>query len=325
MSSASDLPKPPDYPDLTWRHLYEVDAPALHRICTALGSTNGISGVDAVTDYAAEFRNPDTDSAADTIAAADVDGKVVGFGWAMVDGDMKDETRIDFWVDVHPSYRRRKLDDFLLIWLRERARQIRSSFPADRPCWTNIPTEWSRKERVARYESFGMTARHSEQFMRLDLSEPLTKATSPDDISLVPWSAKRDELMRTTFNHAFSDRPGARAIRPESWRRYYSGSSAFCGDLSFIAMAGDHGIGIVRSLIDEEQHEGEIAHVAVSQEWRGKGIGSALCLAALQGFKARNLTSVRLSVAVHNTPAIKCYERLGFATYDGYTSYKLDL
>ncbi len=325
MTAQRALPRPPEYPDLSWRHLYKIDAPAMHRIATALGSTNGISGVDAVTDYAAEFDNPDTDPVVDTIAAADVDGTLVGFGWAMVDGDMKDETRIDFWIDVHPNYKQRKLDDFLLIWLRERARQIRTRFPADHPCWANMPAEWSRTERVTRYEAFGMRARHSEQHMRLDLSAPAKATALPQGTALLPWSTERDELMRETFNRAFADRPGAREIRPESWQHFYSGTSAFCGDLSFIALDGDQGVGIIRSLIDEELSQGEIAHVAVRKEWRGRGIGTALCRAALDGFKARHLATAHLSVDVKNTPAITCYERLGFTTYNGYTSYRLDL
>ncbi|HYP23504.1 MAG TPA: GNAT family N-acetyltransferase [Actinomycetota bacterium] len=50
----------------------------------------------------------------------------------------------------------------------------------------------------------------------------------------------------------------------------------------------------------------------VAQEWRGKGVGSALVRAALEHARANGAYKVSLEVWPHNAAAIALYEKFGF-------------
>lgn len=57
---------------------------------------------------------------------------------------------------------------------------------------------------------------------------------------------------------------------------------------------------------------GSIQNVGVLPEHRGKGLGAALVLRALQGFRSRGLAQASLEVTSQNGPAVRLYQRLGF-------------
>jgi mycothiol synthase len=57
---------------------------------------------------------------------------------------------------------------------------------------------------------------------------------------------------------------------------------------------------------------GHICQVSVRPEAQGRGLGSALVLAALRSFKRQGHQSASLSVTLGNTAAYRLYERLGF-------------
>jgi ribosomal protein S18 acetylase RimI-like enzyme len=61
--------------------------------------------------------------------------------------------------------------------------------------------------------------------------------------------------------------------------------------------------------------EGWVKDIAVSEEWRGKGLGKAILLHALGEHRRRGTRRVGLKVdAVNPTGAIQLYERVGFKT-----------
>jgi len=59
--------------------------------------------------------------------------------------------------------------------------------------------------------------------------------------------------------------------------------------------------------------EAEIITIAVDPAHRGEGIGAALVTSAAAEAKAFGATSLILEVAEDNAPAIRLYERMGFA------------
>ncbi|MGC9071382.1 MAG: GNAT family N-acetyltransferase [Acidilobus sp.] len=70
---------------------------------------------------------------------------------------------------------------------------------------------------------------------------------------------------------------------------------------------------------------GHVISIAVLQEYRGRGIGSALMSEALRIFKEKyDVDAVYLEVRVSNTPAISMYERFGFVKARIVRSYYRD-
>ena len=58
--------------------------------------------------------------------------------------------------------------------------------------------------------------------------------------------------------------------------------------------------------------EGAIQNLGVAPEYRDQGIGRALLVNALQGFRSAGCTHAQLEVTVQNTSAVRLYERMGF-------------
>ena len=70
--------------------------------------------------------------------------------------------------------------------------------------------------------------------------------------------------------------------------------------------------------------EGYVTNVAVLPQYRRRGVGRALLLAALDGAGARNCAFLSLEVRVSNLPAIRLYESLGFAAQGTRKSFYRD-
>ena len=57
---------------------------------------------------------------------------------------------------------------------------------------------------------------------------------------------------------------------------------------------------------------GAIQNVGITPAHRGRGVGTALLLAALAGFQQMGLSRVYLEVTAQNDGAVRLYKRLGF-------------
>jgi ribosomal protein S18 acetylase RimI-like enzyme len=81
-------------------------------------------------------------------------------------------------------------------------------------------------------------------------------------------------------------------------------------DGTFVALVGTEILGSVH--VEVSRHGfGEIG-MAVSREWRGRGVGSALMVAAIEWARERGLHKLSLSVWPHNAAAIALYHKCGF-------------
>ena len=63
---------------------------------------------------------------------------------------------------------------------------------------------------------------------------------------------------------------------------------------------------------------GAIQNVAVLPEYRRRGIGRALVLSALQGFRRAGVKRVTLEATTDNVSAVNLYQRIGFTTFRTY-------
>jgi ribosomal protein S18 acetylase RimI-like enzyme len=61
---------------------------------------------------------------------------------------------------------------------------------------------------------------------------------------------------------------------------------------------------------------GFIKDVAVHQDWRGRGLGTALLLQAMRRLSSRGLRKVALKVVEENAVARRLYARHGFTATD---------
>ena len=64
--------------------------------------------------------------------------------------------------------------------------------------------------------------------------------------------------------------------------------------------------------IREQGGVGAIQNLGVAPPWRGRGLGEAVLLQALAGFRRAGLSRALLEVTAQNDSAIRLYRRLGF-------------
>ncbi|MEM1526165.1 MAG: N-acetyltransferase [Ignisphaera sp.] len=105
------------------------------------------------------------------------------------------------------------------------------------------------------------------------------------------------------------------------------------GNVFYVAEVDGEVVGYVLSRIEESSSRchgrtskiGHIVSVAVKEEYRARGIATALLSAVLSVFQTmHNIEEVQLEVRVSNYKAIRLYEKLGFIKAERIEGYYLD-
>lgn len=81
-------------------------------------------------------------------------------------------------------------------------------------------------------------------------------------------------------------------------------------DGTLVAVAGNAIVGSLHVACSKHGY-GELG-MGVDREWRGRGVGSALMVAAIEWARERGLHKLSLSVWPHNAAAIALYRKYGF-------------
>jgi RimJ/RimL family protein N-acetyltransferase len=105
---------------------------------------------------------------------------------------------------------------------------------------------------------------------------------------------------------SLGDRTGCRHLMTEIMRR-----PGFEPWATWLLTRGDEHIGTVQG-IRERSGLGAIQNIGIVWAHRGRGLGSALLLQALLGFRHSGLGRAFLEVTAENDAAVRVYRRLGF-------------
>ena len=154
--------------------------------------------------------------------------------------------------------------------------------------------------------------------MEADLLRPLPQAVLPAGYDWLPWgddlidrhadvkhACFRDELDAVIFPN-FATPSGCRDLMRAI--RYRDG---FCPAATWLAVGPDGPVGTVQGRCDSRRL-GAIQNVGVVPGHRGLGIGEALLLKALNGFRSAGMVRAYLEVTARNDAAIALYRRYGF-------------
>jgi ribosomal protein S18 acetylase RimI-like enzyme len=105
---------------------------------------------------------------------------------------------------------------------------------------------------------------------------------------------------------SLGDRTGCRHLMKEITRR-----PGFEPWATWLLACGEEIVGTVQG-IRERGSSGAIQNIGVVRAHRGRGLGSALLLQALHGFRLSGLGRAFLEVTAENDAAMRVYHRLGF-------------
>jgi ribosomal protein S18 acetylase RimI-like enzyme len=154
--------------------------------------------------------------------------------------------------------------------------------------------------------------------MEIDLVGPPLAPTLPGGFYLVPWEdglldLHADVLFRSFMGEidamvfpSLGNRLGCRQLMQEIGRK-----ESFVPGATWLVACQDGYCGTVQGLSDR-LGMGAVQNLGVVERYRGRGLGTALLLQALSGFRRAGLAVGFLEVTAQNDAAVRLYRRLGF-------------
>jgi hypothetical protein len=140
----------------------------------------------------------------------------------------------------------------------------------------------------------------------------------PDGYLWVPWDEAILHLHAEVHRRSFSD--GIDCELFPSFSDYYGcihllreirKKSGFMPEATWLIASADCCCGTVQGVENRDGH-GSIQNIGITPEHRGQGLGTALLLQALHGFRDRGIVRAYLEVTADNERAVRLYQRLGF-------------
>ncbi|GAA3227982.1 GNAT family N-acetyltransferase [Nonomuraea helvata] len=314
--------------DVKWGPLTTDDAPAWAEFAAAVEAVDRTGSHATVEQMAERLANPLLNLPEGTLAARQ-DGRIVALGLAPVREAADPVHVMDLWGGgVHPDHRRRGYGRRIIDWSLRTAPALHERRHPGRPLHLHLHVHDGNHDLAKLAEEAGFAPARVFQSRRRELAVPIPPPRVPEGVAIVTWAPELDEQARKVRNAAFRDHWGSTPHTPESWKRLITGTTAFHLEGSFLATAGGNAVGCLLTHRREADptaigaHEAWIQIVATVEEWRGRGVASALITHALTAFKAQGYGTAGLSVdAANGTGAIAIYERAGFAAVKSVTTY----
>jgi ribosomal protein S18 acetylase RimI-like enzyme len=154
--------------------------------------------------------------------------------------------------------------------------------------------------------------------MEVDLADMPAVPALPDGYSWAAWTEYlldshaeilyccfREEIDATVFP-SLGDRRGCTCLMTEIRRK-----PGFLPDATWLLASPAGYCGTIQG-IREHNGMGSIQNLGITVSHRGQGLGTALLLQALHGFRRTGLRRAFLEVTAQNDGAVQLYHRLGF-------------
>ncbi len=325
--------------DITIRKFSFNDIPALVPLQVAIEEIDHLGLVTTEDDLRQVYAMPALQPDENSFVAQAPDGQIVGAAWVMVNqGD--GETVFALNGHIHPAWRRQCIGRRLMGATIARARE-RLGDAAGRRAW--LQSEDVRDEdagRVALFERSGFHVARWAVDMRRELSgigkiAPLIPIVQPvPGLQLRKWRVDvDDEAVGWMLDEAFRDHWGYTAIHIDDWLRHVR-AGFVSAEHSVLAwdVASDQIVGACVNVCDERmfkrrgRREMYVADLAVSREYRKRGMATALLTWTLHRADHLGMQSVGLDADAENiTGAVLIYTRLGFEIMGKMRIYRREL
>lgn len=159
--------------------------------------------------------------------------------------------------------------------------------------------------------------------MEFDLAQSFPLAELPSDYAWMPWNPNEVDRHAWVKFQSFRDEVDSEVFPClgaydgcYSLMREIAEQAAFAPAATWLIVHHQNGrkpidCGTIQGLAASEVL-GAIQNVGVAPEYRRQGIGQALVLKALSGFRSLGLKRVYLEVTAANFPAVQLYRSIGF-------------
>jgi ribosomal protein S18 acetylase RimI-like enzyme len=154
--------------------------------------------------------------------------------------------------------------------------------------------------------------------MEIDLQDPLPEPVLPPGYSWLAWDPGLVEVHAEVKFQCFFEEIDAVVFPSLGCRlgcshlmREISHKSGFRPEATWLVSSPDGYCGTVQG-VRERSGTGAIQNLGVLPPHRGRGLGRALLLKALHGFRRTSLHRAFLEVTAQNDSAIRLYRQIGF-------------
>jgi mycothiol synthase len=225
-------------------------------------------------------------------------------------------------VYVHPEYRSRGIGKWLLEWSERRG--VERAAPGEEVRLGQVLT--SNPDGAAKLlEERGYEPVRTYWRMSMPLDEAPPPPAWPEGVIVRTFDEERDSRsVYALVQDAFGDNERHTAESFEEWQAFMIDREAFEPGLWFMAEAKGEIVGCV--LCPNYEDEGWIRQLAVSRDWRRRGLGTALLRQAMSELRRRGRREIALVVDSWNrTGAKELYERAGMTVAREHTRYEKTL
>ncbi len=295
----------------------------MQAVCALINTGNDFDGLQMVMDVdevREELSPPALDPATDTRGAF-VNATLVGAAWAQYLPSEVVQERCYVFGTVHPKYRGRNIGRELMAWGMARADAMLNSGTNTLPKFIRTQALEGVADAHRLMARCGLSPVRYFDELVIALAE-IGPIPNIADISIIAWPTERSSEIKDVKNASFASHWGSTPASDEVWRQTTEGFGART-DLSFVAV--DCNNTIVAMLLSYRYEaddavlgyaQGYIDKVGTLDEWRGRGIASALILTALHRYREIGLTHAALDVDSDSpTGAHRLYGAIGFVPH----------
>lgn len=307
-----------------WGPLTKDDAAHWAQLQADIEAVDHLGFSFTVEDVAEWLDNPLLDLERGTLAAR-IDKKIIAVAVVPVRPTAEPDHLIDLWGGgVHPEFRRQGYGKRIIDWTIEVAPTLHEQQHPGKPLELLLSVADGNTGLIALAGAAGFEPARWFLRMRRDLRSELPRVRVPDGIEIVTWTQELDGDARFVRNESFLDHWGNTPHTEESWTHRISGTRAFRGESTFLALSQGRAVGVL--VTHQRGDEAWIQIVGTLREWRGRGVASALLTHALATFQAQGYATAGLGVDADNgTGAVGVYERVGFEVRSRGANYALKL
>jgi ribosomal protein S18 acetylase RimI-like enzyme len=179
----------------------------------------------------------------------------------------------------------------------------------------------SRHRAVVERAGFAPVVYHFQMWVQLDI--PLEEPDWPAGVKVHTAVPEQDAREVHTLIEAAFARPGRTPTSFDDWKTFMLRDDIFDPDLWFLAFAGTRMVGACLCFAYPEF--GWVRQLGVVQDWRRKGLGTALLQRAFLEFQRRGFEKAGLVVSGNNPDAYRLYQEAGMRRVRQYDEYEKTL
>ncbi|WP_371152308.1 GNAT family N-acetyltransferase [Buchananella felis] len=312
---------------LTWRLLGEPDAVAVSRVVSACEEADDPAYRTSMAETELLFH---VDKHWVALGGFDEGGVLRAFGHVALRGSAPVEALCTGGVE--PAWRERGIGLANLRWQVGAARELLERFAPRDSHRIAVHVDDNHVPLAQHLLELGYAENKRFQEWRFELTHSIPTMGLGHYLSVHPWSAELDDMVRLAYNELVASMPGSSAVNREEWEEL---KADFEPSWSFIALDKSTDRAKVAGFLFASRYEqdwqalgwreGYIDFFAVLAPWRGSGAGIAMISAALNRFKADGMEKAALELGADSVQMAGALADMGFEITTSSTLYVMDL